>query len=185
MKQFKKFAAAALLFASSAFANAGMITFDVTDTTPVGTFKVEANKPFTFDFDFNDGTFDFIKGKDTITAAWLTVQLSDNGGSETFKFFLNSDEFFDDKNIPGNSNNPQITAYTDLSLGNSLVAALNKDGFLNLSIGISAGNGSFNVVSSSLRAQVEREVKEVPEPMSAALLGLGLAGIAGIRRRKA
>lgn len=54
MKQFKKFAAAALLLASSAFANAAIISYDLTDFSPAGVVEVKKNNPFTYTFDFNE-----------------------------------------------------------------------------------------------------------------------------------
>ncbi|MFC0254200.1 PEP-CTERM sorting domain-containing protein [Massilia consociata] len=83
-------------------------------------------------------------------------------------------------NIPNDGENYPFSITNTTSLTNFSDTGL-------LSLRISTTSGSFQFVSANLKANVnvgEGSSSEVPEPLSVALLGIGVAGIAASRRRK-
>lgn len=179
MKQFIKFAAAAAVLVSSTLASAAVITLPMTQTvTPTTPFLVTSTNAFTYTFDFTGASYGYVAGSDTIGKGWLSVLLNDNGGAETYKFLLNSTTFVTDTNTPSSE------LYNKLSITSTPLASLSTDGKVMLTISASAG--SFKLVSSTLDAEVTRTIADpaqVPEPLSIALFGLGLAGMTVVRRK--
>jgi hypothetical protein len=179
MKQFIKLMAAVVVLAGSTLANAAVIKSPLTQTiTPSSPFLVTTTNSFTHTFDFTGVSDGYVPGTDTIEEAWLSVLLNDDGGSETYKFLLNTHTFVSDTNTPSSE------LYNRLSITGTPLANLNGSGQLKLTI--SASEGSFKVVSSTLDATMARTVADpvqVPEPLSVALFGLGLAGMAAARRQ--
>lgn len=118
---------------------------------------------------------------DTITSAILSVSLTDAGGSESYTYTLDSILSGSFVNVP-RSRTDVFTIEPGLVL-----SAIALDGMLDVVLTVTSG--SFTFVSSTLEAEVIKggqqvSVNAIPEPGSIALVGLGLLGLAVLRRKQ-
>ncbi|WP_420474516.1 PEP-CTERM sorting domain-containing protein [Noviherbaspirillum sp. ST9] len=181
------FGAAALVFAGSA-AQAAVIT-DFIDPAP--DVNVTSALPYSFTHDITDGLDGFVVGFDTINSATLTIRLIDNvskdkPNNETFTFNIGSNgasQVFNGSNVP-NGNTP--TPY-DITLVASLPDLI-LDG--KLSVMLKALTGDYIFTDATLSADITRGVTQqspatqVPEPATALLMAIGLAGFGWRRKSK-
>ena len=107
-------------------------------------------------------------GVASVEAAWLFVSVIDDSfvdGAETVKILVDGSLF------------EQGSATLDVFFGPVTITAAGDTILVN----VSAVAGDFKIVASALKVKFT----EIPEPTTAALLGLGLAGLAWASRRRA
>lgn len=178
MKQFAQLITAVAVFAFSGFASATPIT-DPFNPTPV---TVTAATPLNFLHDFTDNGY--VAGFDTITWAELTIYLKDmgknQGGTESFILKIDHDG---STLLTGSNVDNGVTPFAHLSIVSAPLQELSANGKLWFTL--SAGTGDFQFVSSVLDAEYTPGVApvDVPEPLSVALVGIGLAAIGAARRK--
>lgn len=189
MKQFIKFSIVAAAMTLSGLASAAPIV--ATHVHSGASFTISTSTPYDFIFDLTQAPYNYDAGLDTITSATISFSLKDTGPDnrnnpnlETFSFHVGPGLV----SIGSGSNVPNDGAgYGPFTVLSASLDSLSSTG--KLAVKIAASSGSFQFVSSTLNAvAVEgEEVAEpgaVPEPLSVALMGIGLAGVAAARRKK-
>lgn len=158
---------------------AGVVSVQATLYTDIDLIKTKLDQNETYSGTFNIANKGYNSGVESVTSAlaqfWLADDLDWPRQSESFTVSLGSDSQW--------SSGPVRLLVGD-KLNVTLLADLGADGILNYSV--TAATGDFYLLAASLEACTERKPQQVPDGgTTLALLGLGLVGVAGLRRRMA
>ncbi len=178
---------AAVLFAVCA--SAGVATAAPIVDEVDGTKNIALKNGYSFQHNLNNEGYD--KANDTITSATLEIVLRDDNGEETFAISLAGTP-----QAYSSFNGEKTYKY---SLSGALLDGLIKTGTFKVDISASTCDPcspyAFQFLSSTLTANVSRltpplgptpqaPAGTVPEPGTMSLLGLGLAGLTALGRRR-
>jgi len=181
----KKWAAGALLIAAGLALGSAASAAPFADVV-TGPENIVVGKPYSFQHQIADNGY--VPGT-PITAATLSIVLGDDNGNESYTFTFGSGQ-----SAAYSTNINNSTPAFVLALSTASLAALSAAGTMNVKIAAdsctSCSDFAFRFVSSTLTAEVGGSQRNrlaptaVPEPGTWSLLGLGLAGLAALGRRR-
>lgn len=132
-----------------------------------------------FDHDFTDQGF--VTGVTNYLSGILRIRLTDLTANENGTVTLGT-QLTAFGNVQNNTyNDPVDGTFVDVILNSASLADLNADG--KISVAIRSTSNEFYFADSRLTVETV-QANAVPEPMSIALLGAGVFGIAAARRRR-
>lgn len=177
----KKLFAAALCSLAVGAANATIIKVDQT-INPDPDQKVTSSAPVSLFFDLRSRLAAGGVTSQDIFAATLDIFLTDPyDGQERYVISIGGGV----QTVNGNGGVQNGISERLVSVGLlGALADLQQDGMLQVVISQTANNGDFDFARATLEASYNEPV-DVPEPASAALLGLGMLGFLAARRRRA
>jgi hypothetical protein len=175
--------AAALAFATVSL-SAAAAPISVTDSQTLN-LAVTIPAPKTYVFDLTDNGTLYTAGVGSVTSATLQLFFSDPlGANEKYAVYLGTSAT---AALSGNNLSDGDT-HTIL-LNAAALADLSLDGKLSVRFeaALQGGNdtiANYTVTSAVLRANPVIEASAIPEPASLGLMGIALAGLTAVRRRK-
>ncbi len=181
---FNKMLVAVLVAASALCAPLASATvIDTVESTPNDEILNNGNPQLIFTHNLLDNGF--VLGSTIYSSGLLRIRLTDGGSSTNTSnesgFISVGDQTLAITPIDDGTRNDPTPAgkFFDIVLNSVSLADLNADGMLSVSLNRTSGNFAF--ADSSLSLEIQQAV--VPEPLSIALFGVGMAGLCLGRRR--
>jgi hypothetical protein len=141
---------------------------------------INASTPFNFGLSFPGAVYDPLF--DLMTQATFWLRLTDSTAGERYRIVLGSNaQTVDGMTVQNNTQDTLGGTTVSFLLNSTALTDLAGDGAL--AISVRALDGAFYFAEAGLSAEVTRSAN-VPEPLTAALLAVGLLGIGAARRQR-